>query len=200
MAHSADRNSALKQWRQWAEQEIAGSPERVEAAFQAATASLDMGKSSDEIASAARDAAAELDSQNAKRSAIPQWQRWVEQQIGGSPDRIAAATQAAMVAINQHSSESQIVAAAQGAASAWDLQHPSAARPRSGFWAWLKYRPGGRALLIVVIVLTVVLAVEYFRQPAAVIRAEARGLEKIALADLAALTLLVLLYLFRRRR
>lgn len=203
MAQIADRDTALRCWQQWVDEEIGGGPDRIKAAIQAAVAALDMGKDSGETAAAARKAAAEWDSRQVKPAlssnhAIQQWQRWVEQQIGGPPDRIAAATQAALGAISQYRTEAEIVAVAHAAAVAWDSQHHSTTK--IGFWLWLKRSQGASSLLLIVSVLTIGLLVAYLKENSATIESDSATLEKGMLVDLAAIALLLVLYFFRRGR
>jgi hypothetical protein len=56
---------------------------------------------------------------------IQKWRAWIEQNFGGPPERVDAAAEAAVGAMNAgERSTDRIVAAARGAAAAWDAQHP----------------------------------------------------------------------------
>jgi hypothetical protein len=128
--------AAIHEWRRWVEAEIGGSPERIDAGLKAAIAALDKGNTQEEIIAAARLAATSWDSKqesqtNASNAALQQWRSWVEKNIGGSQQRIDAATRAALSAINSNSTQDQIVQAAQNAAAGWDRQNPPLAPKRN---------------------------------------------------------------------
>jgi large subunit ribosomal protein L7/L12 len=57
----ATQEEALRRWRHWAEQELGGPNERIEASMDAATFALANGKSQEEIAATARPVAAASD-------------------------------------------------------------------------------------------------------------------------------------------
>jgi hypothetical protein len=185
------REKAVQEWQHWAEQEIGGSQERIVVCVQAAIAALDLHKNTDDVIAAARKAAAQWDSQHQplepdSNQTLYQWHRWVEQQIGGSPGRIGVATQAADAAIAQRKSEKDIIAAARGAAAAWESRQAQTASRRLGLKVFIG---------LVAMILTVVL-VSQLRYPLVIIRKEGSALGILALIDI--LVVIVFIRLFRR--
>src|SRR5262245_15522321 len=103
-------------WQRWVEQAIGGPRERILVAQQAALEAFDAGQRPDQISETAQRAAAAWDSEHgggdtgiggqdeardeARQQWLLQWQQWVQQAIGGPPQRIQVAQQAALEAID----------------------------------------------------------------------------------------------------
>jgi hypothetical protein len=183
---SLNREEAVSKWRLWVEQELGGSAERIEVCALAALSALDSNKSAEDAATAARDAGLQWDSQHSQgeaalAEAMKGWRTWIENSIGGSPDRVNACLQAAALAVDQNKTRDEIVSAAQNAATAWDSQHPTPVR-RNYFWIVV--------LSIVVVILSLILASQ-LKYPMVILRNELLPLGVLTVLDVTAIFWLI---------
>jgi len=142
-----DLDKTIKHWWKWAEQEVGGPPGRVEAATRAAIGALTQGKSPEDSAAAAREAAAKWGdaapgaAEREMTRVRAEWLKWAEREIGGPDGRVGAAMQAITAALTAgKKNPDDIVAAARQAAANWDRWKRSNSGIRGGLSAvghWL---------------------------------------------------------------
>jgi hypothetical protein len=84
-----------------------------------------------------------------REEAMLEWRRWVEQEIGGSPEKTGACAQAAIAALDLNKRTDEVIAAARNAAARWDSEHPQPA-PK-------QYRARKAFLIFVVAFLTLMI-------------------------------------------
>jgi hypothetical protein len=96
-----------------------------------------------------------------REAAIAQWRTWVEQAIGGSPERMDVALRAAVYALDTGGSLDAITNAAQTAAAVWDSTHQPSAPTPARQQAGVRRQSAGSgrvvSLFIVVVLLSFVL-------------------------------------------
>jgi hypothetical protein len=116
------------------------------------------------------------------REVREKWVDWAEQEIGGPKERIEAAVQAVITALEQGEDQDNTVAAARQAADQWDLLHRRELTPRA---------LGRKLILALVVAVTTMILISELRYPAVILKREIRALGIILLADISALLILV---------